>query len=116
MNKQLQTFSFNPPIDLVEEGKWLLAVTSFEATNSVFKITQENNNFSIPSPSHWSSRGGAETFYNLQEIFELRSQNDIEFHVKEIEKRGNKIKVEDQDNKLSDLDTKQKRYMIIQKR
>ena len=25
MNKQMQTFSFNPPINLVEEGKWLLA-------------------------------------------------------------------------------------------
>ena len=39
MNKQMQTFSFNPPINLVEEGKWLLGVTSFEFTNSVFIIT-----------------------------------------------------------------------------
>ena len=30
MNKQMQTFSFNPPINLVEEGKWLLGVSSFE--------------------------------------------------------------------------------------
>ena len=43
MNKQMETFSFNPPINLSEEGKWLLAVTSFEATNSVFNITSENN-------------------------------------------------------------------------
>ena len=42
MNKQLQTFSFNPPINLVEEGKWLLAVSSFECTISVFIITNEN--------------------------------------------------------------------------
>ena len=28
MNKQMQTFSFNPPINLLEEGKWLLAVSS----------------------------------------------------------------------------------------
>ena len=28
MNKQLQTFLFNPPINLVEEGKWLLGVPS----------------------------------------------------------------------------------------
>ena len=27
MNKQMQTFSFNTPINLVEEGIWLLAVT-----------------------------------------------------------------------------------------
>ena len=32
MNKQMQTFSFKPTINLVEEGKWLLAVSSFECT------------------------------------------------------------------------------------
>ena len=47
LNQQMETFSFNPPIKLSEEGKWLLAVTSFEATNSVFKITDENNRFSV---------------------------------------------------------------------
>ena len=35
VNKQMQTFWFNPPINLAE-GKWVLAITSFEATNSVF--------------------------------------------------------------------------------
>ena len=34
--KQMETLSFNPPINLVEEGKWLLGVTSFEATKPVF--------------------------------------------------------------------------------
>ena len=48
----MQTFSFNPPINSVEEGKWLLAVSSFEATNSVFNITNENNTFSITTPGH----------------------------------------------------------------
>ena len=32
----MQTFSLSPPINLVEEGKGLLSVTSFEATDSVF--------------------------------------------------------------------------------
>ena len=41
----MQTLSFNPPINLVEEGKWLLAVSSFEATKSVFIITDENKSF-----------------------------------------------------------------------
>ena len=27
MKKQMQTFSFNPPINLIEEDKWLLAVS-----------------------------------------------------------------------------------------
>ena len=39
INKQMQIFSFNSPIFLVAERKWLLAVTSFETTNSVFNIT-----------------------------------------------------------------------------
>ena len=35
LNKQIQTFSFNPPINLVEEGKSLLGVSSLECTNTV---------------------------------------------------------------------------------
>ena len=53
MNKQMQTFSFKPPIHLVEEGKWLLAVSSFEATNSIFSLIDENYSFSINKPGHW---------------------------------------------------------------
>ena len=52
MNKQKQTFSFNPPITLLEEDKWLLAVTSFETTNSVYDITDENKSFRIITSSH----------------------------------------------------------------
>ena len=33
MNKQMQTFSFSSPINLVEEGKWLLGVSLFEYIN-----------------------------------------------------------------------------------
>ena len=61
MNKQKQTFPFPPQINLVEEGKWLVAVTSFETTNSVFNITNKNNSFSLTIPGQWSSRGGAGT-------------------------------------------------------
>ena len=50
MNKQLQIFSFHPPINLSEERNMVLAVTSFQATNSVFNITRENNSFSISTP------------------------------------------------------------------
>ena len=52
MDKQTQTFSFNPPIILVEEGKLLLAVSSSECTNSVFNISNENNSFSFTIPGH----------------------------------------------------------------
>ena len=53
MNRQMQTFSLNPPIYLIEEGRWLIAVSSSECTNSVFIITNENNSFSIIVPGHW---------------------------------------------------------------
>ena len=47
MKKRMKTFSCDPPINLSEEGKWLLGVTSFEATNSVFNITDENISFQL---------------------------------------------------------------------
>ena len=106
MNKQMQTFSFNPPINLVEEGKWLLAVSSFECTNSVFNITNENNSFSISISGHWNSDDGEELINKLNKLLELRSENNIELHVKEVEKRGTRIKIGDNENLfLSDLDT-----------
>ena len=56
MIRSKQTFSFNPPTNLVEEGKWLLGVTSLECTNSVFNITIENNSFSIIIPGHYQDK------------------------------------------------------------
>ena len=50
----MDTFSFNPPLKFSEERKWLLAVTSFEATNSVFNITDEKITFSYTPPGQWS--------------------------------------------------------------
>ena len=55
MNKQTQTFLFSPPINLLEEGKWLMAVSLFNCTNSVFNITNENNSFSIILPGHYET-------------------------------------------------------------
>ena len=81
----METFSFNRPIDLSQESKWLLAVTFFEARNSVFNITKENNSFSISTPGHWSD-GAAETLNTLKCLLKLRYQNDTELHIKEVEK------------------------------
>ena len=55
MNKEMQFFSFNPPINLIEEGKRLIGVSSFECTNCVFNITNENNSFSIIIPGHYQT-------------------------------------------------------------
>ena len=79
MNKQMQSFSFNPPINLFEEGIWLLGVSSFECTNSVFNITNENNSFSITIPGHWENNSTKKTIDQLNQILELKS---LELHVK----------------------------------
>ena len=88
MNKQMQTFSFNPPINLLEEGKWLLAVSSFECTNSVFNITDENNSFSIIIPGHYQNKSDEKTINELKKLLELRSENGIELHVEQVRKKG----------------------------
>ena len=103
MDKQMQTFSFNPPINLVEEGKWLLGVSSFECTNSVFNITNENNSFSIIIPGHYKTEFAEKVINDLNKLYELKS---LELHVEEVRKRGNKIKIGDKEYKLSDFDTK----------
>ena len=101
MNRQMQTFSFNPPINLFEEGKWLLAVSSLECTNSVFNITNENNSFSIIIPGHYQNKSDEKTIDDLNKLLELKS---LELHVKEVQKRGTKIKIGDNEYKLSDFD------------
>ena len=88
MNKQMQTLSFNPPINLVEEGKWLMAVSSFECTNSVFNITNENNSFSIIIPGHYQNESDQKTIDELKKLLELRSENGIELHVEQVRKKG----------------------------
>ena len=109
MNKQRQTFSFNPPINLIEEDKWLLAVSSFECTNSVFNITDDNNSFSIIIPAHWETEFAEKIIDEVNRLLELRS---LELHVNEVRKRGNKIKIGDIEYKLSDFDNQ--KYEIIE--
>ena len=109
VNKQRKTFSFNPPINLLEKDKWLLAVSSFECTKSVFKITDENNSFSIIIPGHWESELAEKIIGEVNRLLELRS---FALHVNEVGKRGNKIKIGDKEYKLSDFDNQN--YEIIE--
>ena len=87
MSKQMEIFPLNPPVKLVGEGKWLLAVTSFEATNAVFNIKNENNSFSITIPGRWNSKSAEESLDDLNKLLELRSQNDIGLHDKQVRKK-----------------------------
>ena len=102
MNKQRQTFSFNPPINLVEEGKWLMAVSLFDCTNYAFNITNENNSFSIIIPGHYQNKSDEKMINDLNKLLELTS---LELHVEEVKKRGTKIKIGGNEYKLLDFDT-----------
>ena len=106
MNKQMQTFSFSPPINLIEEGKWLFGVNSFECTISVFNIYDENNSFSIIIAGSWKIPSFLEdnVIDKLKNLLKLKSENNIELHVQEVRKRGSKIKLGDFEYKLSDFD------------
>ena len=101
MNMDMQTFSFNPPINLVDVDKWLLAVSSFERTNSVYNITNENNSFSIIIPDHYQNKPDEKTIDELNKLLELKS---LELHVQEVKKRGIKLKIGDNEYKLTDFD------------
>ena len=89
MNKQRQNFSFKPPTNLVEEGKWFLGVSSFECTNSVFNTTNENNLFSIIIPGHYKTESAEKMINDLNKLLEFKF---LELHVEEVKKRGHIIK------------------------
>ena len=102
MNEQMQTFSFIPSLNLIEECKWVLGVTSLERTNSVFNLTNEKNSFSIIIPGHYQTDFAEKIIDGFNKLLELKS---LELHVEEIRKRGNKIKIGDNKYELSDFDT-----------
>ena len=82
----MENISFSPPINIVEQGEELLAVTCFESTNSVLNITDKNNSFSITIPGHWETKSAEKTIDELNKFLELRS---LELHAKEVRKREN---------------------------
>ena len=98
-------FSLKPPINLVENGKWLSGVTCLECTNSVFNITNENNSFSTIIPGHYQTEFAEKNINDINKLLELIS---LELHVEEVRKSGNKIKLEDNEYKLSDFDTQER--------
>ena len=114
MNKQMQTFSFYLPIILHEEGKWLLGVSSFECTNSVFNITNENNSFSITKPGQWIPEYAQQTIDILKELMEL-DKRDLSLHIAAVRERGRKIYVGGDEYDLSDLDNNLLRNEIFEK-
>ena len=104
------TFSFSPPKNLVEEGKWFLGVTSLECTKSVFNITNENSSFSITIPGHSENKSDEKTIDELKKLLELKS---LELHVKEVRKRVKKLKKGDSEHKLSDFDSQKNEILEL---
>ena len=104
----MQTFSFNPPINLIEEGAWLLAVSSFECTNSVVNIIDENNSFSNIIPGHYQTEFAEKVINDLHTLLELKS---LELHVEEVGKRGNKVKLGHNEYKFSDFYTQKNKIL-----
>ena len=102
MTRSKHKFSFNTPLNLVEEGKWLMAVSLFDCTNSVFNITNENNSFSIILLGHYKTEFAEKVINDLNKLYELKP---LELHVEEVRKRGNIIKIEEKEYNLSDFDT-----------
>ena len=83
-------------------------MTSFESTNSVSNITDENNSFSITRPGHWNSKSTEKTIDELNMLYELRSENDIELHTEQL---GKEELILIKDYSLSSLGTLKKKYL-----
>ena len=83
---------FSAATNIVEDGKWMIAVTFFEILNSVFTTTDEHKTFSISIRAYWNSKSTEKTIDELYKILELRSQNDIVLHVEQVRKSGNSNK------------------------
>ena len=78
-------------------------MTSFECTNTVLNINNENSSFSIIIPGHYQTESTEKIIDELKKLLELKS---LELHVKEVRTKGNKIKIGNNEYKLSDFDIK----------
>ena len=86
----------------------VVGITSLGCTNSVFNITNKNNSFSIFIPGHYQNKSAEKAIDELNKLLEFKS---LELHVKEVRKRGIKIKIGDNEYKLSDFDTQKNRIL-----
>ena len=67
--------------------------------------------FSISTPGHWNSEDGDELIKKLIKLLELRSENDIELHIKESEKRSTRMEKEKSGYNLAGFDHFKVKYL-----
>ena len=72
-------------------------------------MIDENNSFSISIPGRWRIPNYLEDGV-IDKLLKLRSQNDIELHVK-VEKKRDQTKIGDTEYKLPDFDTSKKEIL-----
>ena len=100
----MENFCYSRSINLSEEGKSLSAVTSFEAATSVFNIADGRKSFSITTTSRSIPEGSEEVVDKMNELLALRSQIDIELHVKRSLKRVFRKEIENNGYNLEGFD------------
>ena len=106
INEQTETFSFSPALNIIEEGEWLLEVTSFETTNSVFDITNENKVFRFLYQVIGISEGEKKLRKDYENHWGLELEMISIYMLKNLEKQGNQIKIGYKEYKLTDLNTR----------
>ena len=82
----------------------IISSDKFRRNQFCFNITIENNSFSISTLGHKNSQDGEELLNELNKLLELRCANNFELHVKEFEKRGTRIEIEDNGYILAGFD------------
>ena len=89
-------------------------MTSFECTNFVFNINNENNSFSITLPGHWIPETAQQTIDKLKELSEL-DERDLSLHLSAVREKRQKIYIGRDEYDLSDLDCSLLRNEIFEK-
>ena len=71
ITKSRETFHFKPSVQI--KGDWMLGLTSLEAYNSIFNITEENNKFELltGSPNNAFSFGELKDKLAKQLVFHI---------------------------------------------
>ena len=69
LTKSRESFQFNPPVQI--EGTWMISLVDLELYNSVFNLTNKNNQFELYSENMQNLE--KLTFQNSKDLIEKKS-------------------------------------------